>query len=162
MNNLSKTKTFIADEDMAKEIKTLYVDEGMSAPKIAERLQCSSLTVLNILRSQGVQIRSRGTYPKKIKTDVQMESIFEEYQNGKSLSTIAAEHKVNPNTIYYHMKKHNRETRTNRKLSKEDISYIQQKCQGNPNRELVDALAKKFNITPNAIRYHVKKARSIR
>lgn len=154
-----KKKRFISSDGMIEKIKALYVEKGMSAPKIAKEVQCSSLTVLNILRAQNVVIRSRGTYPKKIKSDAQVKKIFEEYKQGKSLSAIAAKYGVNPNTIYYHMKKHNEETRTNRKLSKADVEYIRQKCQSNPSKELIDALAEKFGITSNAVWYHVKKNR---
>lgn len=152
-------RRFVGNDTMIDKIKTLYVEKGMSAPKIAKEVRCSSLTVLNILRSQNVTIRRRGTYPQKIKTDIQINKIFDEYKNGKSLSAIAVKFGVNPNTIYYHMKKHNEEIRTNRKLSPADVEYIQKKCQTNPSKELVEALAEKFNITPNAVRYHVRKNR---
>ena len=151
-----KMKRFASNDDVVNRIVSLY-DEGMSAPHIAKKIKCSSLTVLNILRAQGIEIRSRGTYPKKIKTTNQIDGIFSDYEKGDSLSVIASRYGVTPNTIYYHMKKHKQETRSNRKLSDNDIAFIGQKCQNGVNKELVKKLAEKFEITENAIRYHIKK-----
>jgi transposase len=153
----TKRKRFISNSDVVNRIVSLYTKDGMSAPQIAKEIVCSSLTVLNILRSQGVEIRNRGTYPKKIKTINQIDDIFKDYENGDSLSVIASRYGVKPNTIYYHMKKHDRETRSNRKLSGGDIEFIEKKCQNGVTKSIVKKLADKFGITKNAIRYHIKK-----
>ena len=149
-------KRFVSNDDDTDKMKLLY-KEGKSAPQIAEEIGCSSLTVLNTLRSQGIEIRSRGTYPKKILS--QKEKIFEEYENGDSLSVIAERYGVNPNTVYYHLKKNKQETRSNRKLSKGDVDFIRKNYEDNPTKDRVRKLSDKFGVTPNDIRYHIKKER---
>lgn len=50
------------DEVFAIEAVDLYVNMKTSAPMIEDKVECSSLTILNILRSQGVEIRRRRSY----------------------------------------------------------------------------------------------------
>lgn len=146
--------TYSSDEALASEVIDLYVNQKMSAPKIAAQKNCSSLTILNILRAQGVKIRRRGTYETK---DLDVDKIQEMYENGMSIAKIASKHGVNPNTIHYHMKQNGIKTKSNRKLSEKDVKRILQEYAKMPTRETVERLATDFGVTENAIRYHVKK-----
>lgn len=148
--------TYSHDKVLADEVVDLYVEHKMSAPMIAGLKRCSSLTILNILRSQGVEIRRRGTYERK---DLDVDKISAMYQRGMSLSRIASELGVNQNTINYHLKIAGVKTRNNRKLSECDVRRILQEYDRKPTRETLARLATEFDVTVQAVRYHVTKVR---
>jgi len=45
-------------------LRRLYVDEGLTAEKVAERLGCAAITVFRRLRRFGIQARPRGPVPR--------------------------------------------------------------------------------------------------
>ena len=47
-------------------LRRLYVEEGLTAEKIAERLGCAAITVFRRLRRFGIQARPRGPVPRRM------------------------------------------------------------------------------------------------
>lgn len=75
----------------------MYLDCGDGAT-VAYHAQCSSTTVLSIVRRNGIEIAKRGGKRKPLAvTDAE---ICRRYLGGQSGVTIAADIKTNPVTIY--------------------------------------------------------------
>ena len=51
----------------AEVLRRLYVEEGLTAEKIAVRLECTATTVFRRLRGFGIQARLRGPVPRSIR-----------------------------------------------------------------------------------------------
>lgn len=153
---MRKHTTYSRDKVLAADVVDLYVNQKMSASKIAARINCSSLTILNILRSRGIEIRRRGTYAQKIMPEM-IEQIIQEYESGESLSIIASRNGVNHNTIYYHLLKRKVKTRSNSKLLERDVRKVHEEYKKMPTKETMERMARELGVTVNAIRYQVGK-----
>jgi biotin operon repressor/DNA-binding Lrp family transcriptional regulator len=90
----------VATEDVVR----LYLDEGMSADKVAHQLGCSRQTVINRLESAGVPRRSRGVKAPK-RPDVTEEEVVRLYVNeGMTGVGIGTMLRCSPTTVSIHLK----------------------------------------------------------
>ena len=145
---------------LGKKMADWYLKDKLSAPQIAkqEGVSCSSLTVLNILREQGVQIRSKGKYAVVITDDKVIENMIEDYiENKMSFLDLSVKYNKNQNTIYYHLKKHGLVARKMKKLNENAQKDIKKKYTLQPTKDTIAELAKKYNVTRNAVKYHALK-----
>lgn len=159
MPKKKSSSTGIGQERLEEKIIKWY-ESGISAPKIAkkEEVSFSSLTVLNILRKHGVEIRPRGNYATEITDQSLIDKMISDYRDKKmSFHDLGKKYKKNPNTIYYHLKKNDLTARRMKKLNHEALKDIWEQYEKNPSSTTIRTLAKKYEVSTNAIRYHVKK-----
>ena len=81
---------------MAVDIRSLYLDQGLSTLEIARMLGCSSSTVSRRLRKAGVEIRPPGGVKKKLAS----KTIRRLYEEGRSAPYIASKLGCSTNVVY--------------------------------------------------------------
>lgn len=163
----SETDIQIADEKKAQSSKQMLEDQivhwylsGMSAPQIAKKdeVSCTPLSILNLLRRKGVEVRSRGSYASEITDKKMIDNMITDYKdNQMSFHALSVKYNKNANTIYYHLKKHDLSARKYKKLNESSLMDIMKQYEKDPTSKTLDAMAKKYEVTKNAIKYHLKK-----
>lgn len=108
------------------EIIRLYIEEHLDSESIAFAAQCSSTTVLDIVRAAGHPVRRPGRGAPRHR-HVSDEEIIQRYRAGQDGPRLAAIAGCTPGTIYRLLRRHNvpvrpppNLTRTDRRRAKPD------------------------------------------
>lgn len=90
------------DKEIEDQVVYEYTVNSLGVKSIGEKLGINSVTAFNILKRRGIELRSKGGYPKDKFNKAQ---IIEDYKNGVRVTEIAKQYGVRIETIYYFMKR---------------------------------------------------------
>lgn len=158
----NRTKAIFYDRlsnEETKKIIEMY-GRGLSSNKIATELEISSDIVLKHLHLSNIPIKTNSSYSRCLLTELQINDICKEYENGENISKLASKYHSTNGTIKKILISHGFEITRKKSLfsNRKKLSFEEQQLvlkQYKENKEFT-TIAQNFNVSEHTIRRIIK------